>query len=154
MIRPLRVAHRRIWPVLAIVLPGLVIAALAVRRPVPVVGAIPTDAHRGQLLREVEGRRGDGEPLRISIYRVAAGELAVSVSASALRGVPELLAYWVPTDGVDPIANGTLLGQVRSDTPIPLPARAASTPGVLALYDLAHGEVAATVLLPAMAGAS
>jgi len=150
VIRPLRIAHRRIWPVLALGLPALVLAALAARKSVPVVGdVIPFRAPADRLLQRIEGSRADGAPLAVSLYRATDGALSVSFAGEALDGLPEVLAYWIPTDGVDPIEGGTLLGQARGDEPLGLPNRVVHTPGMLALYDLAHAEVVATLRLPA-----
>jgi hypothetical protein len=149
LIRPLRIAHRRIWAVLALGLPALVLAALAARRPVPVVAdAIPFHAPAGRLLYQVEGRRADDALVRASLYRATDGAFSVPFPRQALEGLPEVLAYWIPTDGVDPIEDGTPLGQVRGDEPLGLPDRVGTTPGVIALYDLAHGDVVATLRLP------
>ena len=150
MIRPLRIAHRRVWAVLALGLPALVVVALTARRPVPVVAdASPFRVPAGRLLYQIEGRRIDGALVRASLYRATDGTLSVSFPRQALEGRPACLAYWIPTDGVDPIEDGTPLGQVRGDEPLRLPDRVRHTPGLLALYDLAHGDVVATVRLTA-----
>jgi len=153
VIRPLRIAHRRVWPALALGLPALVLAALAARRPIPVeFDAIPFGAPAGRLVYAVEGRRADGVPFRASLYRAtdgAAQALALSIPGEALDELPEVLAYWMLGDGADPIASGVLLGPVRGDELLRLPDQASRTPGVLVLYDLARGAVVATVGLTA-----
>ena len=141
---------------LALVLPTLVVAALAVRRPIGVVAdSNPARGSAGRVVGERQGRYADGSPLSVRLHRddaTAVPALSVSVPSVALFGRPEVLAYWTSAGDGGSVEQGTLLGAVHGDVPLGLPAGVSETPGFLVLYDLAHGEVVATVSLVSSTG--
>jgi hypothetical protein len=124
MIRPLRLVHRATWPVLAAILALLVLSALAARRPVPIVPA--------------------ARP-----FEPTGSDRSILVPAEALRGRPELVAYFIADGAELRIERGTLVGTVRGGEALRLPDAVGTVAGTLALYDLAHGEIVATVRVPA-----
>jgi hypothetical protein len=157
VIRALRVRHRAAALAMAVGLPVLVVAALAARVPGPVVGsANPVVVPAGPVVAEIHGQRADGSRLLVRVH--GAGTLperavAVSVPVGALGGLGEVLAYWAAEGDARDVDRGALLGALRADVPVVLPAGVDGTSGVLVLYDLAHAEVVATVALEGAGGA-
>jgi hypothetical protein len=150
VIRPLRVVHRAVWPALAAVLAVLVPASLVVRRPVPVVPDARPFAQAHRRVGEVEGQRVDGGSFRAALLGAddrSGPDLWLLVPADALRGRPDLLAYFIADGHRLRVEEGTLLGTIRAGAALPLSGRSAGARGVLALYDLAHGEIVATLRL-------
>ena len=157
MIRPLRIRHRVMMTMLAVVAPAVFMLALAERssvRPGPAPNRsawidstlIPLGAEWTVLLN----------PLVQARYLAVDGDsvpLGVAVSTTAPVEAPDVLIYWAPSVG-DSAAlppGATLLG------PLPNPGVeryrlpfSGPPEGYLLLYSLAHRERLAIAKLPAM----
>lgn len=153
MIRPLRVAHRRIIPALGLLLPLATAAALQARRPPPTMDTLP-QALAPVRLDAGAGPRRDGlwtgAFLATTLGR-AQGRRAVSLSPLAPLRQPDPLLYWVeeaPAPGGALPAACWLLGTLGEgpDQVFLLPASAGST-GALVLYSLPNAAVIASAPL-------
>jgi hypothetical protein len=126
MTRPLRRAHRSIWLALAVVLPSLLAAGLALR---------PAEVGDERMMDRITLRLPNGTEM-VSDSRELWGN---AVDA------PDPLIYWAET-GTQSIAKAQLAGSLqqgrRSAIPVP------SSGGYLLLYSLAHREVLASAPTP------
>lgn len=146
MIRPLRRAHRRIVTAVAILLPALVLVALAGRRPDAVEDSLPAPLGEIPPAGLVAGgplTAAAGVELRSG--RSADGRRWIELRAREPLTHPDVLVYWSEPDPAGATAArlppaARLLG-VLSDTRtrwLPLPGAAA---GELLFYSLAHDEL-------------
>ncbi len=126
MTRPLRRAHRSTWLALAVVLPSLLAAGLALR---------PAEVADERMMDRITLRLPNGTEM-VSDSRELWGN---AVDA------PDPLIYWAET-GTQSIAKAQLAGSLqqgrRSAIPVP------SSGGYLLLYSLAHREVLASAPTP------
>jgi hypothetical protein len=148
MIQPFRVAHRRAWMVLALVLPTVLVVGLMARRP---------------LLRADSKTHNSGVPQPIwqsdhlwkkheihSVFlRDTSDPTSVQVALEPLEDVsaPDPLVYWSrELSGSDRLpTNSVLLGAFEPGKPLLLPET--NTNGFLILYSLAHQSVVDTASL-------
>lgn len=147
MIRPLRARHRRMIVVLALVVPMLLVAALAVRRPAPTSPDRIDSSVPPLPALEVELARGESD----------APGLAVRLRTSLFDERPDILPYWSPVRPVDDgswTARSHLLGSggKRFDEFLLLPEAAQERDGWLVLYSVAHREVVAEQQLSTAGG--
>ena len=153
MNRKLRKRHRIMTTALAVIVPLLFIAGLAVRPPTPLNDELPAlyptaadfpvlvasaGAHSGYAESGWELRRSDTDPNRQAI---ALAPWAGSVS----RGADALL-YWSrdnPDDGTWPAGETYLLGTLAGPQKrwFELPAAAAGGDGYLVVYSMTTDEV-------------
>jgi hypothetical protein len=148
MILVIRQRHRRIFMVLAIVLPIAFIAGIAARRPVP-TDVLPADL-RGpaQNFTATNWTRSDlfaKAPVQVRLLREheGAGRFAIAFSAAKDFVKPDLIVYWVvgsPTVHDTLPENALLLGTF-SAAALPLPDEATKASGALILYSLADNEI-------------
>jgi len=170
MTRALRRAHRHAFAALALLLPAGVTLALLARAPLP-SSASPAltralgDAPRAPLTVTWQARaEHDGLTIVAGIGWAAPADGApdappraamLELDVRSATGSPELLAYWSAA-GVtgDPLPDGSvLLGPVRfaASRRFTLPDPARTQRGRVALYDVAHARVVATLDVPAAA---
>jgi len=150
MIRPLRQGHRRIFAMLAIILPATFAIGVAARKPVPTVEGLPaalmpsatsfpaTVWSRNDLFSKA--------PIPVSLLRERAdtGRYAIQLFVPAAFAKPDVLIYWRPVANIskDSIPDDAVfVGPLSGSTPRPLPGEISSAPGSLILYSLANGEV-------------
>lgn len=128
MIAPLRQAHRRTFAALAVLLPAVFIAGLAMRHPEPVPAAAAAK----------HDRRSSEEAFTAVIR---GHEIEVRIADG--WKVPDPLLYWSasrPTNRTLP-ADAELLGRPGETLRV-------ARPGVLILYSGAHPTVVDTMELP------
>jgi len=130
---------------LALVVPALLVAALAARRPVP------TDPQAaGLLARDAAWQSREARRVADGVELVG---LAVRLDRALFDTRPDVLAYWsaerTTTGGAWP-GQAHLLGSAADGLEgfLRLPEQAAETDGWLVLYSLAHAEVVAELQLP------
>jgi hypothetical protein len=140
MIRPLRVAHRRIFGILAVALPVTIAAGLVARRPQESHLA-EVKSEPAQVLKRVPSQKR----AFALIFRRDSGSqggIRTVLQASTSLNEPDLLAYWTnesrPGEALP--AGSVLLGAV-----VPGRVSSVSLPegqeGRVVLYSLAHHEV-------------
>ena len=149
MIRPLRQRHRRMVTFLGVLLPVVLVAGIAARKPVPDMTSLPAElvASR-QNFAATEWERADlftKNPIQVRLLResTGAGRSAVMLSAAKDFVKPDLIVYWIAgnpslTDTLPDKAR--LLGGFEAKALL-LPAEASETNGLLVLFSLANGEV-------------
>jgi len=149
MILSLRQRHRRIFVVLAALLPLAFALGVAGRRQVshlirpPVTSSSPTRDRTRDLIVQ-RGDLFDRSPVRARFWREhGTGRVVVGLEAGANFLEPDLLVYWTAERGQDRQAlpaDARLLG-VFFGEPLPLPVEAAGQEGFLVLYSLADQRV-------------
>jgi hypothetical protein len=156
MIRPLRVRHRRIIAVLAVVTPLLFVAGLLARRPIPAtidlaIGTTVED-HPGHEVLSRDDDAWGGLPILTEWLRAPgdpAGDPAVSLELTGPLKQPDLLLYWDASPREGGLSDeARLLGPVGGRRRDAWDVPASDRPGRLVLYSLAHGEVVATAAPP------
>ena len=142
MIQPLRTAHRRVFIVLAVLLPAIIAGGLIARRH----NAIPASTSPG-VLQDVAGidlasATWDKNSCVTKFYWDAAHEIKVRISFNPARELqdPDLLLYWanagaVPAD----LSNAALLGPFHAGEAYSIPPKQVA--GYLILYSLAHRTI-------------
>jgi hypothetical protein len=159
VIRALRRRHRTLMLALAVALPALLAAALAVRRQVPRLPGLAAaiDGPERSAAREIGPRSvtslADGWfAATLLATPSAASGLSVATELAVDRGRPEWLLYW---SAERPAVGGALppqcwlLGVLRDEGPrrLELPAAAAGRDGQLVVYAPDHARVLATLPL-------
>ncbi len=152
MIRRLRIAHRMIFVIAAVVFPATLVSGLLVRRPMPLVA--PPGRERATTISATQDWVTRVGTVKISLARIAGDStrLAVQLSGIAALRAPDLLLYW--TDRPLPISEiqpaDALLGPVSGE-PIrffALPPDAQPGQGSLLLYSLGHRALVGAVPVP------
>jgi hypothetical protein len=150
MIRPLRQRHRRIFTVLAVVLPAAFVIGVAARRPVPAVSSFPKGIASASHDYSVKQWSRDNlfPKAHVQVVFLRDGSersrFAVAITAPKDFVKPDLLVYWVPGEGHSPNTvpdNAILLGSFSNSVPLPLPDAVLTSKGVLLLYSLADNEI-------------
>ena len=144
MIQPLRTAHRFAFVALAFVLPLVIVAGLAARRPGLASGSppvqLPDSAH---LIRKSEALWAK-HPMRTEFYSDSdcPGESYVVLIAAEELNEPDLLLYWSmdPPSGDSLPAGARLVGPFITGKLFALPP-SLSRSGYLVLFSLAHQTV-------------
>jgi hypothetical protein len=160
MIQPLRRRHLGMMTAIAIILPIVFIAGLAVRKPIPATESLPSALMTppaisfSHLLFEKSDLWTD---LKITT-RVYAGQqpaehLAVELYPQSYLKIPDLLVYWHPQPSIqtgklpdDAYLLGVLAGTHKLRFILPEPAM--TQDGSLILYSLAHQKIIAATTLP------
>ena len=148
MIRPLRRRHLYLVAVVAAVVAPLYLAALAARPQPAVQKALPEG-----LARPASAASGEAVELPttppIRLWAAAAG--TIEAEAEGFVEGADLLLYWAPAEGPRSLADAQLLGAMRGGERqlFSLPEAAATEPGVVVLYSLAHGEELTSAPWPA-----
>jgi hypothetical protein len=144
----LRQRHRRIFPVLGVLIGMLFVVGIVRRRPVPELEALPPElTPQAQTFSAIGEERNDlfaKAPVHVRLWRQQeTGSLAVDFIAPRDFLKPDLLAYWSPTrppsDDFLP-SDATLLGAFVGG-PLVLPKEALTNDGCLILFSLANHEV-------------
>ncbi|MEM7586764.1 MAG: hypothetical protein AAF560_25465 [Acidobacteriota bacterium] len=153
MIAPLRRRHRWMTAILAVVVLGLYVAALAGRPAAPRTSELP--AARVEPAGEVVAEYDDlfRHPITTRVRSSAAG-WQLELTPSQPLAKPEVLVYWTSegeTGGPGLPADAFLLGALAGARPrtMTLPAAAQGRPGQLLLYSLGHQEIVDSGTLPA-----
>lgn len=156
MIAELRRVHRCASVALAVAVPVILTAALAVRPDDPVNASLPVDTYTSEILvtHPLFWSRPD---IRAELVVATDGSAAISIDVPSLAVEPSVLVYWLETDETsEPPAAGRLLGAVRGSgiQRIVLPADAAIRGGTVALFSLGHDEVVASAAIAGSGGQS
>jgi hypothetical protein len=153
MIRPLRKLHRRAFGGIAVVVPLLVVTALASRTPQPGRSALPVDARAAErgsnvVLESPELWRSVAIGTRVVTSE--GGGYEVELSADGISGQPDLLLYWSDEDSVGVLPESSrLLGAYSGGTRrFAMPSGIDPRDGMFILYSLAHRSVFATAEVP------
>ena len=149
MILPLRRRHRRMFTVIAILLPVAFVAGVAARRPIPTTAPPEALLSPRQTFSQNAWNRSDlftNVAIRVQLLHDAA-----NTNRSALQISPpkdfvkaDLLVYWLPAESIlkDNIPDdAVLLGAFVSGQPLPMPPTVAQKSGRLILYSLADHEI-------------
>jgi len=144
MIQPLRNAHRFAFVALAFVLPLVIVAGLAARRPGLASGSppvqLPDSAH---LIRKSEALWAK-HPMRTEFYSDSSrpGEIEVVLIPSVDWNEPDLLLYWSadPPSGDALPASSWLVGSFIAGKPFVLRPNGDGS-GFLVLFSLPHQTV-------------
>jgi hypothetical protein len=150
MIHSLRQRHRRMFLVIALLLPAAFIGGVAARRSVPQVTILPRELSFGtQAFDAIDDRRSElftNSRVQIRLWRERdTGRLAIGFVAAEDFVKPDLLVYWSAspdTKGGSLPADATLLGAFGAG-PLLLPVEATISEGALILYSLANQEIVA-----------
>ena len=141
MIQPLRTAHRRVFIVLAVLLPAIIVGGLTARN------AITASTSPG-VLQDVAGidsasATWEKNSCVTKFYWDAAHEIKVRISLNPVRELhdPDLLLYWVTNAGAvpDDLSNAVLLGPFLAGKEYSIPPKRVA--GYLILYSLAHRTI-------------
>ena len=144
MIQPLRTVHRLAFVALAFVLPVVIVAGLAVRRPRLASGSSPVRLPASaQLLRD-SGTLWPKHVMRTEFYTDSShpGDIEVLLVPAEELNEPDLLLYWSmePPSG-DPLPAGArLMGPFITGKPFALPLSVRGS-GYLVLFSLPHQTV-------------
>lgn len=148
MILSLRQRHRRIFAVLGVMLPLLIVVGIVMRPTVPEVETLPPDLSPQPVTFTATGYERDDlfdkSPVRARLYRDhESGTFALGLTASKEFLKPDLLVYWShsrPATGDTLPPEAQLLGAFVSAALI-LPPEASTTDGQLTLFSLANQEI-------------
>ena len=144
MNQPLRTVHRFAFVALAFVLPVVIVAGLAARRPRLASGAprvqLPAAAH----LERTSGALWSKHAMRMEFYSDSdrRGEIDVVLVAAEELNEPDLLLYWSvdPPSGDSLPAAARLMGPFITEKPFALPPSLSGS-GYFVLFSLAHQAV-------------
>ena len=144
MNQPLRTVHRFAFVALAFVLPVVIVAGLAGRRPRLASGAprvqLPAAAH----LERTSGALWSKHAMRMEFYSDSdrRGEIDVVLVAAEELNEPDLLLYWSvnPPSGDSLPADARLVGPFIAGTAFVLPLNSDRS-GYLVLFSLPHQTV-------------
>lgn len=143
MIQPLRTAHRRIFIVLAGVLPVILGAGLRVRPHVPLATPDAVTGNQFSVRLSQPTAAWAKDSFDLEFYSEPGGPKGVRIVLKPHRGLnePDLLLYWTSQASTDaPDLNGAnLLGPFRPSISYSLPT--GTERGSLVLYSLAHHEI-------------
>ncbi len=160
MIQPLRRRHRWMMVTITIILPVVFIAGLAVRKPIPATGNVPSASMTPlaisfpHLLFEKSGLwTGLNIMTRVYADQQPAERLVVELHPQDYLKIPDLLVYWHPRPTIqkDKLPNDAyLLGALAGTQKLRfiLPEPAMTQDGALILYSLAHQKIIAAITLP------
>ena len=144
MIQPLRTVHRLAFVALAFVLPVVIVAGIAARRPRLPSGSppvqLPGSAHRGTK----SGTLWPKHAMRTEFYSDSnrPGEIDVVLIPAEELNEPDLLLYWSvnPPSGDSLPAGARLVGPFIAGTAFVLPLNSDRS-GYLVLFSLPHQTV-------------
>ena len=144
MIQPLRTVHRFAFVALAFVLPVVIVAGLAARRPRLASGSPPVQLPASaQLVRE-SGALWPKHSMRTEFYSDSSrpGEIEVVLIPTEDWNEPDLLLYWSmdPPSG-DSLPDGArLVGPFITGKPFALPPSLSGS-GYFVVFSLAHQTI-------------
>lgn len=150
MIQPLRTVHRRVFTMLALLLPAVLVVGLGARhRAMPLVKPVEQASSSRQLVR-TSGGKWRTHVIEAEVYADPSetGKLYVLLKPTPELSDPDLLLYWSATgpSGNSLPAEARLLGAYGPNQALVLPADAAQG-GYLTLYSLAHQSVVDTAAM-------
>jgi hypothetical protein len=150
MIRPLRQRHYYIFVAIGFILPVVFAFGIVARKPFPTMDSSPDNLFgTAQPFLATDWERTDlfaKSPMQVRLLREKNKTESLAVNFSTARDYfikPDLMVYWIAGNPVinDKLPDfAKLLGGFNSG-PLPLPAEAATTNGVLVLYSLADNEI-------------
>lgn len=160
MIHPLRRRHLWMTTAIAIILPVVFVAGLAVRKPIPATENAPSALMAppavsfSHLLFEKSDLWADLKiTTRVYADQQPAERLAVELHPQDYLKIPDLLVYWHPQPSIqtdklpdDAYLLGALAGTQKRRFILPEPAM--TQDGSLILYSLAHQKIIAATTLP------
>ncbi len=143
MIQPLRTAHRRVFIVLAVLLPAIIAGGLTARHR----NATSASTSLG-VLQDVAGidsasANWEKNSCVTKFYWDAAHEIKVRIFLNPARELhdPDLLLYWAANAGAAPddLSNAALLGPFHAGEAYSIPPKQVA--GYLILYSLPHRNI-------------
>jgi hypothetical protein len=144
----LRQRHRRLFPVLGVLIGMLFVIGIARRRPVPELETLPAElTPQTQTFSATGEERNDlfdKTGVRVRLWRQQeTGSLAVDFVAPRDFLKPDLLAYWA---AARPMANDALPNDAQllgafAAGPLVLPKASSTSDGCLILFSLANHEI-------------
>ena len=144
MIQPLRTVHRFGFVALAFVLPAVIVAGLAARRPRLASGSPPAQLPASAQLVRKSGALWPKHAMRTEFYSDSdrPGEIDVVLIAAEELNEPDLLLYWSmdPPLGDSLPAGARLVGPFIAGKPFALPLSVSGS-GYLVLFSLPHQTV-------------
>ena len=149
MIRPIRLTHRCILLSLSVVLPLVLFAGIAARKPAASMTTIPVGLYSAPRPSTpalwVRGDLIPGMHCQISLFReTLSGAFSITCTAAPAVTKPDTLVYWSPSmvsDTEKVPDNAALLGAFDAPSLI-LPSEAIrGANGVLVLFSLADNEI-------------
>ena len=149
MILPLRRRHRRMFAVIAILLPVAFVAGVAARRPIPTTTPPVALLSPRQTFSQSRWNRSDlftNVAVQVQMLHdaVNTNRIALQISPPKDFVKADLLVYWLPAESIlkDNIPDDAiLLGAFVSGEPLPMPQTVAQKSGRLILYGLADHEI-------------
>ena len=149
MILPLRRRHRRMFAVIAILLPVAFVAGVAARRPIPTTTPPVALLSPRQTFSQSGWNRSDlftNVAVQVQMLHdaVNTNRIALQISPPKDFVKADLLVYWLPAESIlkDNIPDDAiLLGAFVSGQPLPMPLTVAQKSGRLILYGLADHEI-------------
>jgi len=159
MIRSHRRRHLRIFAILAVMLPLVLVAAIAVKRRAPMVDRVPQVLNAPSLNTWTAVVGTDTEWVDWHLHtRLLASDslwsrLAVELTLTEALTEPDVAVYWTARTGAaletlphDAVLVGTI-GKIGAQR-LPLPPLASKTAGSLVLYSVAHRTVLGVLAIP------
>ena len=161
MIRERRQVHRRIFSLLVVFVPALLIAGLLARREMPPAFQLDerlTNAAGLTISSATAPSRvtADSYEFEVSVDDSSAAGPVVTIRASTPVLKPDVLVYWTASDEGEGLpADAILAGALSKDVSqkLTLPAEAAGGRGSILVYSLPHQEVLARIPMTQFAGA-
>jgi len=148
MIRPLRRRHRLMVCTLGVSLPIALFSGIAGRRPVPLMGSLPSKLAAPRITPgNVVWTKTDLWPnqrIITLLRRDATGSTRVELQSNLLK--PDVLIYWSPANNSATTRlpeNARLLGALANGSPVVVASYIRARTGQLLLYSLADHEVIA-----------
>ena len=148
MILPLRRRHRRMFAVIGVLLPVVLVAGVAARKPIPATPLAGSPFGQETFSVKQGERLGlfTNTTVRVQFLWEASNTNRAAIQMSAPKNFvkADLLVYWLPAEST---LNGTvpddavLLGVFISGQPLPVPLPLTKKPGSLLLYSLADHEI-------------
>ena len=143
MIQPVRTAHRRVFIVLAVLLPAIIAGGLTARRH----NAMPASTSPS-VLQNVAGidsasATWEKNSCLTKFYWDEVHEIKVRIFLNPARELhdPDLLLYWATNAGAGPdeLSNAALLGPFHAGEAYSIPPKQVA--GYLILYSLVHRTI-------------
>ena len=143
MIQPLRTAHRRVFIVLAALLPAIIAGGLTARRHNPTSASTSPGVLQNVAGLDSAFATWEKNTCFAKFYRDGADESKVRIFWTPAREShdPDLLLYWAANAGAAPddLSNAALLGPFHAGEGYSIPPKQLA--GYLILYSLAHRTI-------------
>jgi hypothetical protein len=143
MIQPLRTAHRRVFIVLAALLPAIIAGGLTARRHNPTSASTSPGVLQNVAALDSPSATWEKNSCVTKFYWDAANGFKVRIFLNPARELhdPDLLLYWATNAGAvaDELSNAALLGPFHPGEAYSIPPKQVA--GYLILYSLPHRKI-------------